>query len=102
VHRIILHVVLFALLNVPVSAQFSWQNMARDYRVQPNITYNIASGVELKMDVYVPANSAAPRPAILFCHGSGWAPDARPINTRERSVLHALPRSGARSYGDQC
>jgi len=39
-----------------------------------NVVYGTADGRPLRLDVYRPSSpSAAPRPAVLFVHGGGWA-----------------------------
>ena len=42
------------------------------YRAAPNITYTTASGVELKLDFYRPAQASAPLPTAIFMHGGGY------------------------------
>ncbi len=39
---------------------------------EPDVTYCVMNGVELKMDIYRPRGSAAPTPALLYVHGGGW------------------------------
>ena len=42
-------------------------------RVERNVTYGRADDVELKMDVYFPANSTSNTvPAVIFIHGGAW------------------------------
>lgn len=41
------------------------------YRITPDITYQTASGVDLKLDVYR-YESAAPNPTVVYIHGGGW------------------------------
>ncbi|MFN2383733.1 MAG: alpha/beta hydrolase fold domain-containing protein [Gemmatimonadota bacterium] len=41
--------------------------------VQRDVTYCVADGVELKLDLYHPAGSgSAPRPLAIHIHGGGW------------------------------
>lgn len=56
------------------------------YTVQPNLTYSTASNVELKLDLYLPRNSAAPVPLVLFFHGGGWVE-----GRKESAGLYLLP-----------
>ena len=37
-----------------------------------DVTYCTVDGVELKMDVYFPAESSQPLPAVVYVHGGGW------------------------------
>jgi len=55
------------------------------YRVVPNITYQVASNWEAKLDVYQ-ATSSAPAPVVLYIHGGGWTG-----GSKEGSVLRAMP-----------
>ena len=57
------------------------------YRVAPNITYMTASGMELKLDVYRPAQAAGPLPTAIFFHGGGY----RVGSKKEASALSVLP-----------
>jgi acetyl esterase/lipase len=43
----------------------------KSYRIIKDITYDDATGVELKGDLYLPLPSFN-RPALLFIHGGGW------------------------------
>ncbi len=46
--------------------------VATGYRVTPNVTYMTASGVELKLDFYRPAQASGPLPTAIFMHGGGY------------------------------
>lgn len=41
-------------------------------RVQKDIVYASPNGNDLKLDIFSPADSAEPRPIILFIHGGAW------------------------------
>jgi acetyl esterase/lipase len=56
-------------------------------QVTPNITYLIASGVELKLDFYRPRGASGPLPTALFFHGGGY----RVAATKEASALNVIP-----------
>ena len=56
------------------------------YRVVPNVTYHVASGVENKLDVYAPRNAGAPVPVLLMIHGGGWV-----IGDRGTYTMRLLP-----------
>jgi acetyl esterase/lipase len=53
--------------------------------VSANVVYNVASGEQLKLDVYRPRDAAAPVPVVMFIHGGGWV-----SGSKEGSVLYAL------------
>ncbi|MBI2334037.1 MAG: alpha/beta hydrolase [Chloroflexi bacterium] len=40
---------------------------------QRDVTYCTTDGVELKMDVYYPANATRTTPLVVFIHGGGWS-----------------------------
>src|SRR4029077_18811918 len=57
------------------------------YRVVSNVTYMTASGVELKLDFYRPAQAPGPLPTAIFMHGGGYRIGSR----QEASALSVLP-----------
>ena len=57
------------------------------YRVVPNITYTTASGVELKLDFYRPAQASGALPTAIFMHGGGYRIGSR----KEASALSVMP-----------
>jgi acetyl esterase/lipase len=60
--------------------------IAFTHQVMANVVYNVASGEELKLDVYRPRNATASVPVAMFIHGGGWV-----AGSKEGSVLYALP-----------
>ena len=56
------------------------------YRVVPNVTYHTASGVDNKLDLYLPRNAAAAPPVLLLIHGGGWV-----IGQKETYTMRLLP-----------
>src|SRR5678809_936129 len=50
-------------------------------------TYTTASGVELKLDFYRPAQASGPLPTAIFMHGGGYRIGSR----KEASALSVLP-----------
>jgi acetyl esterase/lipase len=55
--------------------------------IEPDITYLVADGVELKVDVYRPKNLGERRvPTVVFFHGGGWR-----RGTKESYSLRVLP-----------
>jgi acetyl esterase/lipase len=61
--------------------------VATGYRVTPNVTYMTASGVELKLDFYRPAQASGPTPTAIFMHGGGY----RVTSRKEASSLSVMP-----------
>ena len=57
-----------------------------DYRVFPNIVYNVANGHDNKLDVYVPRNRKEPNATVIYIHGGGWVG-----GSKESSSLQFLP-----------
>ena len=80
---------LAAALTAPLIAEDAadWTaHVAEAYRVTPDVVYSIADGYENKLDVYVPRDSAAPHPTVVYIHGGGWTG-----GTKESSILRLLP-----------
>src|SRR4051812_25753975 len=46
--------------------------VANGYSPAADITYLRASGADVKLDVYRPANTTGPTPVLMFMHGGGW------------------------------
>jgi acetyl esterase/lipase len=87
------HVVLaVALAGVPLaalaqSAGFSSAaDIARRYRIVPNVTYHTASNFEAKLDVYTPRQASGPVPTVIYIHGGWWI-----SGSKEGSMLNILP-----------
>jgi acetyl esterase/lipase len=46
---------------------------AKSVNVEENVSYGLVNGVDLRLDIYKPADSpAAIHPAVLLIHGGGW------------------------------
>jgi acetyl esterase/lipase len=60
--------------------------LGNEYRVLPNITYQVGNQYESKLDVYLPRNGAKPAPTVVYIHGGGWVG-----GTKESVVLRLLP-----------
>ena len=56
------------------------------YSVIPNITYQRAGGIDLKLDVYRPRDADGPNPTLIYIHGGGWT-----NGSKEGSSLTFLP-----------
>ena len=41
------------------------------YSVIPNVTYQRAGGIDLKLDVYRPRDVDGPNPTLMYIHGGG-------------------------------
>jgi acetyl esterase/lipase len=57
-----------------------------EYIVQANVTYLVASGCEVKLDVYSRRDVQAPHPTLVFYHGGGWIG-----GTKEASLMTLMP-----------
>lgn len=66
----------------PVGAR----HLATEYASLANITYAVAGGTDLKLDVYRPRVPGPPRPTLVFIHGGGWVSGAK-----EDAVLWLVP-----------
>ena len=54
--------------------------------VDSNITYGVAGGETLLLDIFEPANNTGkPRPAVVLVHGGGWT-------SFDKSTMHPLAR----------
>ena len=60
--------------------------MAASYRVVPNVVYQVASGYEAKLDLYLPRGQQGPVPALIQIHGGGWVG-----GSKEGNSLRFLP-----------
>jgi acetyl esterase/lipase len=81
---------LFLLAPAPAADDASAMDWAsvigNEYRVLPNITYQVANQYEAKLDVYLPRNGRAPAATLVYIHGGGWVG-----GTKESVVLRLLP-----------
>ncbi len=65
----------------------SWAaHVGAAYRVTNDVVYYRATGYDLKLDVYVPAEAKGPLPAAMYFHGGGWV-----TRSKEYMVLNVLP-----------
>lgn len=71
--------------QAPMSSDWAAE-IANLYRVVPNVTYQIAGGQELKLDVYARRNVSTPQPTVVFMHGGFWA-----AGSKEASLLSIVP-----------
>lgn len=56
----------------PGPPQPTASSLARLGKVERDITYGMADGVALKMDIYYPLSANGPVPALVYVHGGGW------------------------------
>ena len=73
----------------PAAAQSSTEwaaHLDNRYRVVPNVTYGVAGGTELKLDVYQRRDVDGPQPTVLYMHGGFWV-----IGSKETSVMALMP-----------
>ena len=64
----------------------SFVGVASNYSVSPNIVYQRAGGIDLKLDVYRPRNLEGLNPTLIYIHGGGWT-----NGSKEGSSLTFLP-----------
>jgi acetyl esterase/lipase len=62
--------------SAPASPIASKTNLPIPATIQRDITYCIANGVELKMDMYAP-EGVEKMPAAIFVHGGAWVKDSK-------------------------
>jgi acetyl esterase/lipase len=80
---------LAALLTLPAAAAdgSDWADgSGADFEVRPNLVYQQAAGVDLKLDLYLPHDRKRPRPLVIWVHGGGWVG-----GSREVANLHLTP-----------
>jgi acetyl esterase/lipase len=77
---------LLAALAAGDTAPVAARHLVTEYASLANITYAVAGGVDLKLDVYRPRTVGAPRPTLVFIHGGGWVSGAK-----EDAVLWLVP-----------
>src|SRR5262249_54332028 len=62
-------------------------------RVERDVTYGTAGGVDLKMDIHVPAKGASPYPVVVIIHGGAWQ-----SGDKGSIILPVLPELLRRGY----
>jgi len=62
-------------------------DVAENYQVHANITYNTVTNFDVKLDLFVPISAESTTPAVLYMHGGGWMSGS----SKETSVLETLP-----------
>ena len=67
-------------------AAISAVDLAREYRIVPNITYLRADNWDAKLDVYLPRDVSEPNLTLIYIHGGGWV-----RGSKEASALTFLP-----------
>lgn len=77
---------LLAALAVGDAELVAARHLATEYASLANITYAVAGGTALKLDVYRPRTLGPPRPTLVFIHGGGWVSGAK-----EDAVLWLVP-----------
>lgn len=69
----------------PVGAEFA-DNIGFAYQIIPNITYGVASNVDLKLDLYLPRGERKAVPTLVYFHGGGWVE-----GRKENAALLLMP-----------
>jgi acetyl esterase/lipase len=70
----------------PVDGAQRVMRLVSAYQVVPNLVYRVASGTELKLDIYRPAGLQTPNPTVMFFHLGGWT-----TGTKEAALFSLLP-----------
>jgi acetyl esterase/lipase len=84
-------VLTLAVLGIPLAGfaqtgASSAMEIARRYRVVPNVTYVTANNFEAKLDVYTPRETTGAVPTVIYIHGGWWIG-----GSKEGSMLGILP-----------
>lgn len=53
----------------------------------PDVTYCTMDGVELKMDLYYPAEGTGPYPVAMYVHGGGWSKGDKAEGAGAKEIL---------------
>jgi acetyl esterase/lipase len=76
-----------ATLVAQSAAASDWTiTKATGYRTIADVTYLTANGHDEKLDLYVPGDTAARVPVLMYIHGGGWV-----VGDKEGGLLLALP-----------
>lgn len=78
--------VILAALATAGTEAVAARHLVTEYASLANITYAVAGGRDLKLDVYRPRVAGPPRPTLVFIHGGGWVAGAK-----EDAVLWLVP-----------
>jgi acetyl esterase/lipase len=79
--------------NAASAADNSIQVPGGTSSLERNITYCVADGVELKMDIYTPADGSDSLPALLYVHGGAWQKGDKSA-AQDQPFLQALVEAG--------
>jgi len=61
---------------------------------EPDITYAVQEGFELKLDVFYPAQAREKLPAVVWFHGGGWSSETLTRKYRPEEQLAHLAKMG--------
>ncbi len=91
--RCLVVAVAILLAVIPGAAQSSlgdaasWaSHLSNQYRVVPNITYQVSDNWESRIDLYVPRQAPGSTPVLMYIHGGGWVG-----GSKEGSSLRLAP-----------
>jgi acetyl esterase/lipase len=71
---------------------YSAIDTAKPGKVDRDITYGVADGVALKMDIYYPEAADGPMPAVLYVHGGGWTKGDKRIGAGATEIPELVSR----------
>jgi acetyl esterase/lipase len=70
-----------------LSPSASWAaHASNEYQAFPNLTYLVAGGQEIKLDIYQRRGATSPQPTLVFMHGGFWA-----VGSKEGSLMSLMP-----------
>lgn len=75
-----------AQAQAPMEGVHRVMSLVAGYQITPNVVYRVASGTELKLDVYRPSAVRGPNPTVMFFHLGGWT-----TGTKEAATFSLLP-----------
>lgn len=58
--------------------------------LKPDVVYGKGGGRDLKLDLFLPKETSAPRPAIVFIHGGGWQGGTRRAFYRQAAYFASV------------
>lgn len=67
-------------------------NPSRLGKVEKDVTYGIAEGVALKMDIYYPLSATGAVPALAYVHGGGWIGGDKALGAGTYDVAELVSR----------
>jgi len=67
-------------------------NLTKLGKVERDITYGVADGIALKMDIYYPKAAEGTVPAVLYVHGGGWTKGDKRVGAGATEIPELVSR----------